>query len=130
MRLMRRAHFGWLHVWCRTYKQEISLNADNVKSENDNVEIALSQSKDGVIQTSGDEFFSEDQYGVKASPRVANVTALALNGNFNDRGSSLISYAGQAGLAPPATKLKRGGGRAQIGKPYTIRGKRFVRETA
>lgn len=92
----------------------------------DNAAPLSTVSSQKVIATSGDEYFSEKQYGVKASPRVANVTPSALQSNFNDSGSSLVSYAGKVGLAPPATKLKRGGGRAQIGKPYTIRGKRFV----
>ena len=41
------------------------------------------------------EYFSETEYGVKASPRVSNKT----------------------------TRLARGGGRDQIGKPYKVRGK-------
>lgn len=43
------------------------------------------------------EYFSESQYGVKASPRVTNL----------------------------ATRLPRGGGRDQLGKPYMVAGKMY-----
>lgn len=105
---------------------KISLASDRVVDTAGAPQAQLVNPDQTVIETSGEEYFSEGKYGVKASPRVANVTALAMNGNFNERGSSLVSYAGQAGLAPPQTRLKRGGGRAQIGKPYTIRGRKFV----
>jgi rare lipoprotein A len=49
------------------------------------------------------EYFSERDYGVKASPRVI-AAALHLPG-------------------VKATRLPRGGGREQVGKPYKIRGK-------
>ena len=44
------------------------------------------------------EYFAESEYGVKASPRVTN----------------------------KRTRLQRGGGRDQIGKPYKVRGKWYV----
>lgn len=46
-------------------------------------------------EASGKEYFSEAKYGVKASPRVTN----------------------------KRSRLKRGGGRVQVGKPYKVRGK-------
>ena len=46
------------------------------------------------------EYFSETEYGVKASPRVTT----------------------------KQTKLARGGGRDQIGKPYKVRGKVYYPE--
>ena len=49
------------------------------------------------------EYFAEKEYGVKASPRVI-AAAHSLPG-------------------VRATRMPRGGGRAQVGKPYKIRGK-------
>lgn len=46
--------------------------------------------------TSGEESFSVAAYGVAASPRVAN-----------------------------GTRIQRGGGRDMVGRPYTVRGKRY-----
>ena len=46
-------------------------------------------------KTRSKEYFSEKEYGVKASPRVSNLR----------------------------TRLPRGGGRDQVGKPYKIAGK-------
>jgi rare lipoprotein A len=43
------------------------------------------------------EYFSESEYGVKASPRITNL----------------------------ASNLKRGGGRDQLGKPYKVRGRMY-----
>ena len=50
------------------------------------------------------EYFSEKDYGVKASPRVVNVAM------------SVMSLG-------HAKRLPRGGGRDQVGKPYQVRGK-------
>lgn len=49
-------------------------------------------------KTRSKEYFAESEYGVKASPRVTN----------------------------KRTRLQRGGGRDQIGKPYKVRGKWYV----
>ncbi len=54
-----------------------------------------------VEKTRSTEYFSEKDYGVKASPRVVNV-AMSLG---------------------HAKRLPRGGGRDQVGKPYQVRGK-------
>jgi rare lipoprotein A len=50
------------------------------------------------------EYFSEKDYGVKASPRVVNVAMVTVPGMKMKR-------------------LPRGGGRDQIGKPYKVKGK-------
>jgi rare lipoprotein A len=50
------------------------------------------------------EYFSERDYGVKASPRVVNVAMASIPGLKMKR-------------------LPRGGGRDQIGKPYKVKGK-------
>ena len=58
---------------------------------------ACTSSKSTAVATNkkSKEYFSESEYGVKASPRVSTM----------------------------ASNLPRGGGRDQIGKPYTVRGK-------
>ena len=53
------------------------------------------------------EYFSEKDYGVKASPRVVDVALASIPGMKMKR-------------------LPRGGGREQVGKPYKIRGKWYV----
>lgn len=83
--------------------------------------LAVAPSNQGPVATSGAEFFSEDKYGVQASPRVASLTSAALNSSF-----VAPDAVSGAGLTPPPYRLKRGGGRAQLGKPYTVRGKRFT----
>ena len=49
-------------------------------------------------QTSGKEYFAESEYGVKASPRVSEARS----------------------------RLPRGGGREQLGKPYKVKGKWYT----
>jgi rare lipoprotein A len=73
------------------------------------------------------EYFSEAEYGVKASPRVAisdydtTTKAVALVPIPKPIGATT---AGQAyALSAPAKSLRRGGGRLSIGKPYKVRGK-------
>lgn len=56
---------------------------------------ASPQPKVGVGKSKSKEYFSEKEYGVKASPRVSMKNA----------------------------NLKRGGGRYQVGKPYKVKGK-------
>lgn len=50
------------------------------------------------------EYFSERDYGVKASPRVVNVAMASMPG-------------------AKVTRMPRGGGREQVGKPYKVKGK-------
>ncbi len=57
-----------------------------------------------VQKTKSKEYFSEKDYGVKASPRVVNVAMASIPGMKMKR-------------------LPRGGGRDQIGKPYKVKGK-------
>lgn len=58
-------------------------------------------------QTRSKEYFSEKEYGVKASPKVVDVAMVSVPGMKMKR-------------------LPRGGGRAQLGKPYKIKGKWYV----
>ncbi len=60
-----------------------------------------------VKKTKSKEYFSEKDYGVKASPRVVDVAMASLPGMKMKR-------------------MPRGGGRDQIGKPYKIKGKWYV----
>ena len=57
-----------------------------------------------VQKSKSKEYFSEKDYGVKASPRVVNVAMASIPGMKMKR-------------------LPRGGGRDQIGKPYKVKGK-------
>ena len=57
-----------------------------------------------VQKTKSKEYFSEKDYGVKASPRVIDVAMASIPGMKMKR-------------------LPRGGGRDQIGKPYKVKGK-------
>ncbi len=57
-----------------------------------------------VKQKKSSEYFSEKDYGVKASPRVVDV-------------AMSVTTLGHA------KRLPRGGGRDQVGKPYQVRGK-------
>ncbi len=57
-----------------------------------------------VQKSRSKEYFSERDYGVKASPRVVNVAMASIPGMKMKR-------------------LPRGGGRDQIGKPYKVKGK-------
>ncbi len=57
-----------------------------------------------VKKTKSKEYFSEKDYGVKASPRVVNVAMASIPGMKMKR-------------------MPRGGGRDQIGKPYKVKGK-------
>jgi rare lipoprotein A len=83
-------------------------------------------------KTSGKEYFAESTYGVKASPRVVSSSY-----DTTDKPVMLVPVpkpvgasdwsGGQAyALTPPAKKLRRGGGRDQIGKPYRVRGKWYT----
>jgi rare lipoprotein A len=58
-------------------------------------------------QPKSKEYFSEKEYGVRASPRVVDVALASMPGAKMKR-------------------LPRGGGREQLGKPYKIRGKWYV----
>ena len=60
-----------------------------------------------VKKTRSKEYFSEKDYGVKASPRVVDVAMASLPGMKMKR-------------------MPRGGGRDQIGKPYKVKGKWYV----
>lgn len=57
-----------------------------------------------IKKTKSTEYFSEKDYGVKASPRVVDVAMSVMT-------------------LGKAKRLPRGGGRDQVGKPYQIRGK-------
>ena len=57
-----------------------------------------------VKKTKSKEYFSEKDYGVKASPRVVNVAMASIPGMKMKR-------------------MPRGGGRDQVGKPYKVKGK-------
>lgn len=57
-----------------------------------------------IKKTKSTEYFSEKDYGVKASPRVVDVAMSVMT----------LGH---------AKRLPRGGGRDQVGKPYQVRGK-------
>jgi rare lipoprotein A len=83
-------------------------------------------------KTSGKEYFPESKYGVKASPRVVSSSY-----DTTEKPVMLVPVPKPLGalqtingqsyaLTPPAKKLRRGGGRDQLGKPYRVRGKWYT----
>lgn len=80
-------------------------------------------------ESAGKEYFSEAAYGVKASPRVevssydTTTKEVALVPIPKPLGASATATGQSYALAAPAKKLRRGGGREQIGKPYKVAGR-------
>ena len=121
----------WLKNW-RIYAcsfAALALAGCNQTTSINTIKPAKSQFQSG---TSAKEYFAESEYGVSASPRVASndydttdkqLTLVPIPtsiGPFSTSGSQ--AYA----LKAPAQRLKRGGGRDQTGKAYTVRGRTFV----
>lgn len=81
------------------------------------------------------EYFSESDYGVKASPRVVDDKSwrMPLQGERTARlmhvrpgevsTVPVAAHVEVAAAAAPRSRMPRGGGRHQIGKPYQIAGK-------
>ncbi len=83
-------------------------------------------------KTSGKEYFPESKYGVKASPRVVSSSydttekPVMLVPVPKPIGASQTINGQSYALTPPSKKLRRGGGREQIGRPYRVRGKWYT----
>lgn len=76
------------------------------------------------------EYFSEAEYGVKASPRVVKTRVAAkgwrmpLVGGKDTRLPGMSVEKAEVLLASmPRSRMPRGGGRYQVGKPYQVKGK-------
>lgn len=83
--------------WTPTPKLALGSGGDSVvAARSDVVNLANLPVFTSNAATSGSESFSVAAYGVAASPRVAS-----------------------------GTRIKRGGGRDMVGRPYTVRGKRY-----